>query len=292
MQHTASKLAVNIIGAGKLGKTIARLIVTHQIGHIIGVCNSSLLTSQQAVAFIGEGQAYTQINELPSADLTFITVPDDNIKSVCDELSCSKQFNPTGMIVHCSGLLTSDVLHAAKLKGCSVASVHPMRSFAEPEVSIKQFTGTYCAIEGCVEAEKFVRVIFEKIGGKIITIQKDKKAAYHAAGVFASNYLITLAYHAIEQIKSAGIHDDDALSIITNLMQSTLTNLSTTKSAKQSLTGPIKRGDIQTIKAHLSIMHPELKKLYALLGQLTLEITTHEDEKKQMLKSVLHEHEC
>ncbi len=290
MEKTNQKLTVtiNIIGAGKLGKSIAKLIVKNQAGSIQGICNSSLHSSQEAVSFIGAGMPFHEIDDLPSADITFITVPDDKIKDICDKLSHAKNFPSSSVVVHCSGLLTSDILNAARYKGCSVASIHPMRSFAEPKISVEQFIGTYCAIEGSVEAEKIIGDIFQKIGGKIIHIEKNNKSFYHAAGVIASNYLITLTHHAIESLKNAGIEHEKSVDMILNLMTGTLINLSKTKSPTESLTGPIKRGDVETIKKHmLAIQNSNLKKLYTVMGELTLNLTNHDHQKKQSIQDAL-----
>jgi prephenate dehydrogenase len=85
-----TKPTVNIIGAGKLGKTIMKLIVLKEAGTVQGVCNSSLSSSKAAVEFIGQGKAYANISNLPAADITFITTPDDSIEKCSIELSQSK----------------------------------------------------------------------------------------------------------------------------------------------------------------------------------------------------------
>lgn len=288
MKEPQSNLSINLIGAGKLGKTIGKLFVLNNLGSIVGICNSTKKSAKQAADFIGKGVVFENVTHLPNALITFITVPDDKIKMICEQFSRSRNFYPGSILVHCSGLLTSDILNSAKSKGCSIVSIHPMCSFADPNLSIPQFPGTYCAIEGSIEAVPLIKNLFEKIGAQVIPVDKDKKSIYHTAGVIASNYLVTLAHHAVENLKVAGIQHEEAVDIITNLMSSTLTNISKTKSLQESLTGPIKRGDVETIKQHMSTLYDANgRELYSVLAKLTLEITDHTDDKKQLIKNAL-----
>jgi len=281
-------ILVNIIGAGHLGKTIGHLLVKQQQIRIGSICNRSEISSINAIKFIGQGNYCPAIGELPPADITFITTPDDLISVACDEL-CKNQFLRQGsVILHCSGSLTSDALIAIKEKGCYVASIHPMRSFAKPELSIVQYSGTYCAIEGDKEVISSIRSLFNSIGSITYEIDKSKKSLYHVAGVFASNYAITLAQQALSCMQEAGVEKELAMHVITNIMYGTVSNLEKTLSPEQSLTGPIQRGDISTIMKHIeSLSDMEQKYLYSALGKATLHLTGHSKEKKEKIEDVL-----
>lgn len=281
-------LLVNIIGAGHLGKTIGHLLSKHHLVRIGGICNTSKVSAESAIKFIGEGTYYQSIAELPSADITFITTPDDLIKQACDELSKSSFLKRGSIVLHCSGSLTSDILDSASNEGCFVASVHPMRSFAKPELSVEQYHGTYCAMEGHEKSIPILRSLFENIGSITYQIDKTKKSLYHAAGVFSSNYLVTLAQQALTCMQEAGVETEIAMHIITNLMKGSVSNLENTLSPKKSLTGPIQRGDILTIKKHMDALDDDDKKnLYSSLGKATLALTTHGDEKKELIEHAL-----
>lgn len=281
-------LLVNIIGAGHLGKTIGRLLVKNELIKIGAICNTSIRSSMAAIEFIGDGKYCDSISNLPPADITFITTPDDAIATVCGILSQNKFINEGNIVLHCSGSLTSDALTAIKEKGCYVASIHPMRSFVNPELSIKQYSGTYCAMEGDKEAISVTSSLFNSIGSITYEIDKGKKSLYHAAGVFASNYLVTLSQQALMCLKDAGVENEIAMRVITNIMQGTVSNLAKTLSPEQSLTGPIQRGDISIIKKHMeSFSDSERKELYSGLGKATLPLTTHAKSKKDAIESVL-----
>lgn len=282
-------LLVNIIGAGHLGKTIGHLLARQQpLVKIGAICNTSKVNTKTAIKFIGGGSYCPSINELPSANITIIATPDDLITKTCIELSKNPLLKYESIVMHCSGSLTSDALSSVSERGCFIASVHPMRSFAKPELSVEQYKGTYCAIEGDKQATPTLKSLFEKIGSITYEIDKRKKSSYHAAGVFSSNYLVTLAHQALACMKEAGVENEIAMHIITNLMKGSVSNLERTLSPEQSLTGPIQRGDISTIKKHMdALQDAEQKALYASLGKATMALTQHGAEKKESIEEAL-----
>lgn len=284
-----SLLKVNFIGAGKLGKTIAHLLFINHLVKIQGICNTSKESALSAIKFIGDGTAYSDITELPPADITFITTPDELIAETCSALCKSKFLKPQSIIVHCSGALSSVILQSVKSKKCYIASIHPMHSFASIETSIKQFKGTFCAMEGDEKALAKLKPLFEGIGSQIFKLNKDKKALYHASAVFASNYLITLAQQSLNCMQAAEVKEDKILEVIASIMQTTLNNLIKTGSTEKALTGPIARGDSLIIAKHLEALeNQDQKKLYALLGQATLAITNLDDSVKDKFRELFN----
>ena len=276
-----------MIGAGHLGQTIAHLLCNNPLFRIGAVCNTSEASTSQAIAFIGGGVYCPSIAKLPPADITFITTPDDLISSICETLSHNNQIKPKSIVLHCSGSLSSDALLSVKKHNCYVASVHPMRSFANPELSVTQYQGTYCAMEGDDEALDVLQDVFHSIGSLTYLIDQRKKSLYHAAGVFASNYIVTLSQQALLCFEEAGVEKEIAMPIITTLMQSTVSNLAATLSPDTSLTGPIQRGDRSTIIKHLVALESPMKELYSLMGEATIDLTTHDMTTKALLKRAL-----
>ena len=105
----------------------------------------------------------------------------------------------------------------------------------------------------------------------------------------ASNYLITLAENAHTSFKSSGIAHEQALDLVISLMKSTLHNLEATRCFTSALTGPIQRGDINTVKLHLENLPSEkLTTLYQQLGEATLKIATHSHAEQQALADLLN----
>lgn len=279
-------LVLNIIGAGKLGKTIGRLMVKNQLAKIGGVYNTTLASASQAVNFIGQGQACCGLDEMPTANLILISTPDNHIKPLCLELCQRHLIKPNTVVFHCSGVLTSDVIAQVKQHQAYVASIHPMKSFADPEFAVETYHQTYCAMEGDIEALTVLEPLFKSLGSITYLIDKKAKALYHAAGVFASNYLVTLAEEASQCLLHAGITEPLALQLITSLMKGTLLNLEKTGSTHEALTGPIKRGDSQTIQAHLAAFpNSNIRHLYSSLGCATIAIAQHSTDTELNIKA-------
>ncbi|MGQ3891823.1 Rossmann-like and DUF2520 domain-containing protein [Legionella sp. CNM-4043-24] len=281
-------LRLNIIGAGHLGQSIAYLLFRRGLVTVGAVCNQSRQSAQLAVDFIGAGQVCVGMDALPPADLTLISTPDGCIADICTGLASHSRLKPGSIVWHCSGSLGSDELMIAREEGCSVASIHPMKSFARPDLSVLNFTDTYCALEGDYEAKEVLRPLFEAIGAIVYEISKEKKSLYHAAGVFASNYLVTLSEQALSCLQESGVEHALAMRIITSLMQGTVSNLATTLSPEQSLTGPVQRGDTSTLSRHRAALSgTEKEALYSALGVATLPLSSVAKEKKAEMREAL-----
>lgn len=279
---------VSFIGCGKLGKTIAHLLSHNQKVTITGIVNTTLESAQEAVQFIGQGKAYASIETLPHSDIYFITTPDDAIATVCQALVAQTHFNKTAIVVHCSGALSSDVLAPAREQGCAIVNLHPLKSFAHPALSIHSFQGIYCAIEGDLKGSIIIKQLFEEIGGIVFSIDQANKSLYHSASVLANNYLVTLHYQAVQCYVAAGIQEAIANKIVSQLMQDAFSNLQTL-SHEDALTGPMQRGDSNTIAMHVAALahHPELSAIYTSLGLGTLALTPHDEKMKNNLHRAL-----
>ena len=282
------KPTINIIGAGKLGKTLAKLLVDTGAGTLQGICNRSIASSDVAINFIGQGKSCEKIAHLPAADITFVATPDDAIQACCHELIKTANLKSASVIVQFSGMLSSDILAKAKTKNCFIASIHPMQSFADPAISVMQYQGTYCAMEGDEAAISILDPLFKAIGSITYRINSEHKVLYHMGGVFASNYLIAIFEKSLGCLDAAGVSRKVGVKIILSLMQGVVNNLEKTQSPEQSLTGPIARGDAKTIAAHVAAAcDPDLLNLYKLVGLATLDVARLSRDTKNEIRDIL-----
>jgi predicted short-subunit dehydrogenase-like oxidoreductase (DUF2520 family) len=265
---------IAIIGAGHLGRTMGRL--WHQAGMLdIGaVLTGREESAAQAVAFIGAGHAVRDIAGSAGAALYLLATPDALIEASCEALVASGAIRAGCIVFHCSGTLASDVLRSARDAGAHVASIHPIRSFAQPEQVLASFAGTWCGIEGDAEALAVLAPLFEGLGAKLVAIRAEAKTLYHAAAVFASNYLVTIGDAALQAYGGAGITREDALQMIAPLMQNTLANL-LAHGPEAALSGPVARGDMETVARHgqaLQAFDAGLGELYLAMVSATAAI--------------------
>lgn len=278
----------NVIGAGRLGKNIASALSSTKLITLDSICNQSIHSSRQACDILGMGTALGSLLELPPVDVTWICSNDDAITSIVSVLAKNSVLKPNSIVIHCSGALNSTVLNPLKEQYCSVASFHPLKAFKTGYLDAQAFNQTSCVIEGDSLACTWLSTFFEGIGTHLVSVPPESKVLYHAAATIASNYLIALANSSEELLLQAGISHNEARSMICNLMQGSINNLKHTDQTAQALTGPISRGDAQTLSLHLeAIQNPAIKELYIKAGLATLPMTQLSDEKKQLITSIL-----
>jgi predicted short-subunit dehydrogenase-like oxidoreductase (DUF2520 family) len=265
---------LSIVGCGRLGRSLARLWQESGTFEIASVANRSLRSAREAVEFIGHGRAVDRNAELGSSDAVLLAVPDGEIERTCDDLALTGAFATASLVFHCSGALSSRVLESARRAGANIASVHPVKSFADPAIAVQSFAGTWCGIEGDAPALDRLRPAFEAIGARLFDVDAEEKATYHAGAVMACNYLVTLVDAGLRCYERAGVPREQARAILTPLLEGTVANLSE-RDTGTALTGPIARGEAAVVAAQLDALEafaPDIASLYRSLGRETLEI--------------------
>jgi len=152
--------------------------------------------------------------------------------------------------------------------------MHPLQSFASTEYSHNPFSGIVTSVEGDKKATDAASPVAAALGSGCVTIKTEAKILYHASAVVASNYLVTLLDLSLNLIRQAGVPADEAFRSLKPLIDGTLSNIEKL-GVHDALTGPIARGDIQTIENHILEIGsetPHLLPLYKILGLYTVEI--------------------
>lgn len=239
------KPTLNIIGAGKAGRVLGQQFFLHHVFAIQDIQNRTLSSSKSACEFIGAGKPLADMSGMRAADIYLIAVPDDQIKACSLQLQERNLIQPSSIVLHLSGALSSGELglkHGA-------ASLHPMRSFADPARVATQFANTICTLEGDAYATKVLTHALRQIGAQVVSVKKESKTLYHAAAVFASNYLVTILDAALQTFEAAGISREMARALAEPIAQESFNNVFRL-GAQQALTGPIARGDLNTVTRH------------------------------------------
>ncbi|MBF0120873.1 MAG: DUF2520 domain-containing protein [Desulfobacterales bacterium] len=263
-----------IIGCGKVGTALGKFL--KNCGYIpFGVASKSLSSAKKTGEIIGTSFYTDNPLEITiKSDIVFITTPDIIISKLCDEISNNKGFREGTFVFHCSGSISSLALSSAKSCGAIIGSIHPLQSFASKENLTNPFEDIIIAIEGEKEAVERAKIISMDLGARAINIETSAKTLYHAAAVISSNYLVTIIDAAFQLLEASGISKDDAFNVLCPLIKGTLSNIEKIGTIN-ALTGPISRGDINTVERHLSEINsklPQLTSLYKTLGLYTVEI--------------------
>jgi predicted short-subunit dehydrogenase-like oxidoreductase (DUF2520 family) len=193
--------------------------------------------------------------DLGGCRLLLIATPDAAIAEVCRALA--PRLEPGAGVVHFSGGTSIAALAAASGPR---ACVHPLQT-VWPDRGPDQLEGAHAAVTGDWELGSGLA---EALGMTPFALADDAKPAYHAASVFASNYVVTLTQAAVSLLERAGLERETALAALRPLQHRTI------DVAGSPPTGPIARGDAATVAAHLRAVGPELESLYRALGRATL----------------------
>jgi predicted short-subunit dehydrogenase-like oxidoreductase (DUF2520 family) len=206
--------------------------------------------------------------------LVFITTKDDEIKKVYQEILPKLPSNC--VVIHCSGALDTSIFKQPSNKKIIPLSLHPIQTFCQPTPKANSFSNIYWGVEAQPETRKIARRIIKELGGQIIFLSSHKKPLYHLLLVFASNYLVTLMACVQTLGQKLKIRPRKLFSIVEPLITQTLWNIKK-YGPQKSLTGPIVRGDLLTIKKHLEALKkqsPELLRIYSVLAEVTIKLTT------------------
>jgi predicted short-subunit dehydrogenase-like oxidoreductase (DUF2520 family) len=255
-----AKPRIAIVGAGNLGTALA--LSLHRAGYgietIVARSGGKSLQQARSLAKAVGAKAVVSAADVKS-ELVWFCVPDSETARAARAFA-----------VHSSGALTSDELALLRRRGAAVASVHPLMTFVQGSRPL--LSGVPFAIEGDAGAVRLARTIVQELGGVPYTIRKQDKAAYHAWGTFASPLLTALLAVTEEVAKLSGVRGEAAKGRMIPILRQTLANYAEFGAAR-GVSGPIIRGDVETVKRHLKVLRgiPAARDVYSVLAQAALQ---------------------
>jgi predicted short-subunit dehydrogenase-like oxidoreductase (DUF2520 family) len=258
--------SIGVVGAGRLGSSLS-LALLHA-GYVVTAVTSSSRSTARALVERLPGARDVDIETLvATSELVLLTVPDDALRELANRLLWRRG----QQVVHCSGAHSLDVIQAAANAGAMCGCLHPLQSFPERFCDPLRFTGISCGVEAQGPLlDRLVRMCAD-LGASVIQLAGINRAAYHAAAVFASGYVIALHAAAAQAWTLAGLPPEDAQRALAPLTLSAAQNVQRL-SLEAALTGPVARADIETVARHIDALAPvpELLALYRGLGMKLL----------------------
>lgn len=263
---------IAIAGTGALGRSLARSLVA------AGMPLRVILSRNPASVKLPDELAAVQVmapgtgmfNPAPGL-LLFLAVPDSAIGPMAERLSQSGRWEGT-TVVHCSGAMPASLLLPLKNKGAEVAAFHPVQTFT-PGSGLETFRDISVSLQGDEDAVTRLETVVEGLGARVLKVDEVGKLKLHLAAVFISNYLAALMEAAGEiagDVIGANVNIEEIFGPIHvnaagNIVRS---------NRRQALTGPILRGDSDTVRRHLDALKgkQDLIQLYARLGLYTLRV--------------------
>lgn len=263
-------LETGFIGAGTTGTALA-VRLSQKGWPVVAVSSRTLSSAHRLASLVPNCQVCRTAQVLAdAAEMVFITTPDDVIAHVCRQV----HWNKGQRVLHCSGAHSVDVLEPARKLGAAVGSFHPLQTFADVDQAIANLPGSTFALESEEPLLSTLKELTQLLNGHWVELKPGDKVLYHAAAVFACNYLVTLVKLAQDLWQDFGASSKETTRALLPLIKGTINNIDKV-GLPDCLTGPVARGDLGTIEKHLSALEarsPSLLTTYKELGLQTIPI--------------------
>jgi predicted short-subunit dehydrogenase-like oxidoreductase (DUF2520 family) len=280
----AAKPRIAIVGAGNLGSALAVSLrrAGYRIAAVIVRSAASRAKAQRLAKEVGASVS-RDLSGAVRADVFWFCVPDGEIARAARAIAAGADWRGK-IALHSSGLLASDELALLRARGAAVASVHPLMTFVAG--SRPSLAGVPFAIEGDAAAVRMARRIVRDMGGRAYSIRKADKAAYHAWATFASPLLTSVLATAEQVAAVAGVKRKEARQRMIPILSQTLANYAA-MGAPRGFSGPIVRGDLDTVKRHLRVLRkvPAARNVYLALALSALHYLPTKN--KKLLRKLL-----
>jgi predicted short-subunit dehydrogenase-like oxidoreductase (DUF2520 family) len=220
------------------------------------------------------------------AEFVLIATPDDSVPDVVEMLAQSGAIKRDQAVLHLSGLLDSSALSALAGTGAALGSFHPLQTIADPATAAERLAGSFVGLEGDDRAIEAGERLAKTLRMTPVRVTSASKPAYHAAATIVANYTVVLVGIAERLAREAGVPPEQAHKIYLPLLDGALQNLKT-MTPGQALTGPVRRGDVRTIEAHLEALEAADRKVYRELGLAALELAKTAGLDEKAVKNVV-----
>jgi predicted short-subunit dehydrogenase-like oxidoreductase (DUF2520 family) len=262
-------LRVGVIGAGRVGAVLAHAL--RAAGHEIVAAAGESDASRTRAAELLPGVPLLKPSAVArSADLLLLTVPDDMLPNVVAMLAASGAIHAGQVVAHTSGRHGLAVLQPAVEVGARPVALHPAMTFTGTTLDLPRLHDCVFGVTAGPAERELTEQLVADLGGSPMWVPEDKRTLYHAGLAHGANHLVTLVSEALEILAAAGA--DDPAGTLRPLLTAALDNALNHGDA--ALTGPIVRGDVNTVQAHLADLAadaPQTLPSYVAMARATLD---------------------
>lgn len=264
-----------IIGAGRMGLSLAAVLGGAENGHRVLLVGRRPGSPDPAPRGLGDVRHVVGIPGPPPAGAcVLIAVPDGSISKVASDLAAAGAPEGSCTALHLSGALVSSALSVLREPGYAIGSLHPLQTVADPASGPERLRGAFFTFEGDPESREVAGEVVGAAVGHMLDLPPGNKGRYHAACVFASNYLVTCAAVATRLLATAvGLDEKQAARALAPLWRGSIANLEELGPVR-ALTGPVARGDVATVRANLNQLDGVDRELYRQLALGALELVS------------------
>ena len=268
MMPAPGALSIGVVGAGKVGAVLAARLLA--AGHEVVAAAGESDASRRRIESLLPGVPTLKPSAVARAcDLLLLTVPDDMLPNVVTVLSASGALREGQYVVHTSGRHGLAVLEPARAIGARPVALHPAMTFTGTALDLERLDGCVFGLTADPAERAFAQRLVDDLGGRSTWVPEEMRTLYHAGLAHGANHLVTLVSEAMEMLAAAG--SDDPAGTLRPLLTAALDNALDQGDA--ALTGPIVRGDVNTVRAHLAEIAgtaPQAMTSYVALARATL----------------------
>lgn len=261
-------MRIGFIGAGRVGCTLGKYFSEHGI-QVSGYYSRTQKSAQFASEFT-KTSCFASLEEIVNAsDMLFLTVVDSAVEQVWETLKQLdfKEFPLQGKIIcHCSGVLSSSVFSGIGQMKASGYSIHPIYAIHSKTTSYREIERAHFTLEGSADRLSEVQQLLSRCKNPVTVISPKDKSKYHAACVISSNLVVALANIGGRLLEECGFTKEEADQALLPLFLDNSKAVAA-KGTVEALTGPVSRGDVQTLKKHLEVLNSEDRLWYLLLSK-------------------------
>lgn len=244
----SSMTKIGVVGAGRVGAVLAAALRSSPSSHeIVAVAGESPASRTRIETLLPGVHTDKPTAVARACDLLLLTVPDDMLENVVNMLSASGAIRGGQYVVHTSGRHGLAVLQAAADRGAHVLAMHPAMTFTGTDVDLARLAGCVFGITAGDDTRALAEALVSDLGGTPVWVAEDRRTLYHAGLAHGANHLVTLVTQAMDMLAASGA--DDPAATLRPLLTAALDNALSYGGA--ALTGPIVRGDVNTVRAHL-----------------------------------------
>ncbi|WP_090853588.1 Rossmann-like and DUF2520 domain-containing protein [Nocardioides lianchengensis] len=268
VQQSPRPRRVGVIGAGRVGAVLAAGLAS--AGHPVVAAAGESDATRARIAALLPGVRHAKPTDVARAsEVLLLTVPDDMLGNVVSMLAASGALRPGQVVVHTSGRHGLAVLEPAREVGARVVALHPAMTFTGTAVDLGRLAGCVFGLTAAPAERALAESLVADLGGRPMWVPEEMRTLYHAGLAHGANHLVTLVSEAMEMLAAAGA--DDPAGTLRPLLTAALDNALAHGDA--ALTGPIVRGDLGTVRAHLDDLAtnaPHTLPSYVAMARATL----------------------
>ncbi len=266
-EQRPGRLSVGVVGTGRVGAVLgaALALAGHRVVAASGVSDRSV---DRASVLLPDVPLLPPPDVAVMADLVLLTVPDDALPDLVRGLAAGGAFTRGQLVVHTSGRWGTDVLRPASEAGVLPLALHPVMTFTGTSVDLNRLAGCVFGVTAPEPLLPIADALVLEMGGEPMHVDDARRELYHAALAHAANHLVTLVASSSELLREAGV--DDPARVLGPLLGAALDNA--LRSGDAALTGPVARGDAQTVAAHVEAIgdvSASTRAAYVALARLT-----------------------